>query len=122
MKNDNRVIGAITLAVIYLLAVNVIANQPITFEYGNAQTSGQEHYFSGNSVKLFCHTPQSEDALNGYKNPVFAFTTSANKLWALFRSMGFLIESGFNQYHYYSLNLRIKYRKANLLFPFHSFW
>lgn len=123
MKNGVRVLGVSILTAIYCFAVSVVANLPISSDYGNHHTTKQEQYLAIISNSLFCHTAQLENSVNGFNNfPVPNFKNLFDKHWSITQSIEQLFESAFTQYFNFSINVLIRHRKSGIIFPFHFFW
>lgn len=122
MQKDNRRIGAFLLAFIYLLAIQFMAQQTIPVDYTDTQKTDQQQYFTAVSSGFFSHTAQSDENLNLLKNQLFNFKAD----WKIVPAISFAIENfrakQFVQYKTFFLNLRINFKRALLLYPFHHFW
>jgi hypothetical protein len=123
MKNSIRIIGVIILTAIYCFVVSTVTNTPISSDYENHQTTEKEQYRAIISNNLFCHTLEVESLSNSFEyfpvpNPKNLF----NKHWSTTKFIEQLFESEFTQYYNFSINFLIKYRKSDIIFPFHYFW
>jgi hypothetical protein len=125
MKKVNRVLDASLMTVIYCFALLVVLNHSFKSSPTFADTQSEIHknYSSSDSGSLLLHTSQTEVLLSNvnsnllptFKNPFQSFSAVLQTEEAIFASV-------FHQYHRTSANLLIRFRKANLIFPFHYFW
>lgn len=75
------------------------------------------------SVELFSYSSQAENSVNPFNNtPPPTFKNSFNEFLAIVKIREQFFANKFTQYISISKNFRIKYRKANIIFPFHYFW
>ncbi len=123
MKNTVKVAGILVLMALYCFAINVIAESTPKANLKIFPSTDQETYFSGTSVKLYCHLPETERIINGlnhfpapgFKDPLYAFFGTIKWIEQLFATE-------YSQYTNFSINFLIQYRKSDLIFPFHYFW
>lgn len=120
VKKGYKVLGMLLLASIYIFGIGVSSR---TVSAPDAGHTGQGTYFSVAKTALFCEVPQpktSFDKVNDYPAPssnVF-FTGNASAQ----RPHEILFGATGRQYLRFSANFLIRYRKADLIFPFHYFW
>jgi len=124
MKRGEQIIRVLLLISIYCFGISVSA---ITAPNSNTQVfvqnNGQEDSFSAASKTHFVHTYQSEISVSNFLEcslsndnlslDDFIIVLFLNKL---------LFNAKFKQYENHFKNLLIRHRKADLIFPFHSFW
>jgi hypothetical protein len=123
VKNINQFLCVFTLFVFYCLAVNNGGNIPFNFDISYSSGQGEKPYFSGISNVLFCHTSQSETAVNNPSNfPVSTLKNSIKYFGAVGQATELLFKTEFSQYKTISGTLFIHFRKTDLIFPFHYFW
>lgn len=123
MKDRVKHIGALILTAIYCYAVSVVANVPLSSDFGNKLSTEQEHYFAVTSHNLISHTADPEfsvDNTNSFpSSDIQDFSDESHSLTGSIESQ---IDAEFNQYCNNSVNFLIQQRKTDLLFPFHFFW
>ena len=123
MKNDIRKSGVLLLIAIYCFAIGNITKSISHYNIQNTQATEQQEYFATVSTNLFCHTSQSETSLSSFNDfPSPSFKNSFNSLWAINKTAEQSFERAFSQYTFIYRNFLIRYRKANIIFPFHCFW
>jgi len=110
---------------LYCFAIGIVNGS--AFQPGSAliheNSSGKENYFSVASISLFCQTSQPKPPLTSFKNsPPPTLNDSAGEYAAMAKASSQLRHSAFAQYISFSKNFPIRFRKANLIFPFHYFW
>ncbi|MDD2563222.1 MAG: hypothetical protein PHU27_03275 [Salinivirgaceae bacterium] len=123
MKNNIRNWSVVLLIAIYCFAIGIVANSTIPYAIRDTQTTEQAKFFATVSTDLFYHTPQSE---NSYSNlidfPAPTFKNPLNSYWVLNKTTEQYLAIAFSQYTFISRNFPIRYRKTNIIFPFHCFW
>lgn len=122
MQKDNRRIGAISLAIIYLLAINLIGQQAVSADYISTQQSDQDYYYSSVSSSFFKHTAEPDERFNLLKNHSFDFKAGKHTLSDTSVFIKNLLGTKFLHYRNFFLNLLINYKTTTLLYPFHHFW
>lgn len=124
MTTRNRSIGAISLIALYFSAITVVmAGRSVYYSYDDAQNSDEELYLSMVSASMFYHTPKSETGVYTLENPLLInFKVPFKELWATSAVPEHLFRIEYSDYGLYACNLRIRYRKNDLIFPFHYFW
>ena len=123
MKNDIRKSSVLVLIAIYCFAIGVFTISINHYDVQTAKTTEQEKFLSTVSVNLYCHTTQLESSvsnLNDFPSP--SFKNPFKNLWAFNKTVEQFFELAFTQYEFFSINLLIRYRKTNIIFPFHCFW
>lgn len=91
----------------------------------NASNAGveEEGYYSAVSVNGFGAALQAETVTSPFNTlSLFSFKTSSFGYALLLKYYEQLFSVTFKQYVSFSGNLLIKYRKSDLIFPFHYFW
>lgn len=124
MKNSIRILSATFLTAVYCFAVIHVTYSLENFDAGNHQATEQEQYHATISKGLYCHTPQSESSGSSFSNPsASSFNKLFDEIWSFvskFREQ--LFEAKLTQYCNFFINFLIKYRKTDIIFPFHYFW
>ncbi|WP_405608348.1 hypothetical protein [Polaribacter sp. Asnod1-A03] len=124
MKQKHQILITLLLVSIYCFGLYLSAN---TLPYSSKQNviENQENskYSVAESKGFYAHTQQLENSFFqlledysvDYEFPfdVFGITSYSNKL---------LFNAKYKQYKNLLENTRIKYRKSDLIFPFHNFW
>jgi len=123
VKNDIKTSSVLLFIAIYCFAIGVGLKSSVLYDIQQTQTTEQEKSISTVSANLFCHTSQSENSLNSLKDfPTPSLKKSIKSLWASTETTEQFLEIAFSQYAFFSTNLLIRYRKANIIYPFHCFW
>lgn len=118
-----KILSVVFLTAIYCFAIGVVTQSLAHANFKDKSASSQEKIISEISSKLFYHTSQTESSLNSFnifsfknfKNPFIVFSPLVINTEELFCSE-------FSQYFSFSRNILIKYRKSDMIFPFHYFW
>ncbi|MDD4149768.1 MAG: hypothetical protein PHE33_07050 [Bacteroidales bacterium] len=123
MKNDIRKSSVLVLIAIYCFAIGIVTTSINHYDVQTAQTTEQEKFLSTVSVNLYCHTTQLESSVSNLNDlPSPNFKNPFKNLWAFNKTVEQFFELAFTQYEFFSINLLIRYRKTNIIFPFHCFW
>lgn len=124
MKKILRTAALFLLATIYCFAMNVVTQSiVISFNYNSDVHSGEERYLERVYSIFFYHTPHNETASNTVQNFVaHEFKNLFHFIWATQETIENKFEKSFTLYTWNSENIQIRYRKTNLIFPFHNFW
>lgn len=124
MKSTNNIFRVLLLVTIYCFGIYSSANSlPFSNEVVLHQDNDSKTYFSASSKTLSPHAQQTEVSVSdvaevvtpSFKLPFISFNSHLNKSELLFTSR-------YKQYKLYANILLIRYRKSDLIFPFHSFW
>jgi len=124
MNNRDRNIGAISLIVLYFSAITVVMAGRVTYySYDNTQNSDKPLYLSMVSASLFYHSPKSEAGVYTLENPLLLnFKVPFENWWVTSAVPEHRYRIEYSDYKDYACNLRVRYRKNDLIFPFHYFW
>ena len=123
VKNKLKIFSAFVLAAIYCFAISVVIQPVVLPPTSDSRSSSQVEVVSAQSEQLQAHTPQSQISVNqfsnlsapNFKNPFIDF-------WAVLIVAQQQVETEFIQCTVVLTNSLFKYRKADLLYPFHYFW
>lgn len=123
MENSLKLLGAILLVAVYSFGISSGSGSYTASAYLPADDVQSEVYWSDVSNKLSFHFSESEKLVSDIRTgSPLTFKTSFAQFLAFVQTSGQLLESGFTQYRRTSENLLIRYRKADIIFPFHYFW
>lgn len=123
MKNLFKISGIVLLIALYCATISFAGNFSQNSDFVNKSGLGKGKKDSKVSVELLSDFSESESLANPYSNtPPFTFKNSFNEFLAIVKIREQFFASEFTQYISISKNFRIKYRKANIIFPFHYFW
>lgn len=123
MESRFKIIGAILLTTLYCFAVNAVIYSSVGSDYDGTYRTEQEQYKTPLSQSLIFHTTSSGDSVNSFHNfSGLDFRNPLNIFQPLIHSAGALSDAEFTQYNQFSVNFPIRFRKADLIFPFHYFW
>jgi len=107
------------LLLIYCCGVGIAGR---TLHIPEVELFSEGTYFSTAKNSMFFHVPQEETSLAKVNElPVLVPISPVGALLAL-QSHNLLVLATIRQYDGHWANLLIRHRKANLIFPFHSFW
>jgi hypothetical protein len=126
VKTKIRILSVVLLTAIYCYAIGIATATSTQANPQYYSTTSEKEYCLDFSTKLFYHTSQYESSVDNcnnqptlnIKNPFGFF----NALWAHAKTTEQLFESVITQYINIAKNLLIRYRKSDLIFPFHYFW
>jgi hypothetical protein len=118
-----RNFSALLLTTLYCFGM-VVAAGPFTHAGEAVPINTKADYcFANSSGDVYSHTSQTTfSSSNVVVLPAKPQKASSEDLWAICATADALIVAGFSQYTDYSANVRIHFRKADLIFPFHYFW
>jgi cytochrome c-type biogenesis protein CcmH/NrfF len=124
MNNKVKTWSAICLTAVYCFAVIHATYSLKKIDFRNHQTTEQEQYLATIAKGLYCHTSSSENAGSSLNNSSVSKTNNVfDELWSsVSESREQLFEAKFTQYCNFAINFLIKYRKTDIIFPFHYFW
>ena len=123
MKKLFRILGIILLTALYFAAISFDGHISQNKDFTNKSAPEKGKTDSTVSVKQFINSSQAESLANPYSyTPPITFKNSFNEFLAIVKTTEQFFANEFVQYISISKNFRIKYRKANIIFPFHYFW
>ncbi len=111
--------------VIFLSAVYCYALGSLSFSHVKPISDNTEKgaHFTSVSTDLFSgivHSERNFSPSRNYSDP--SFKTHLGGPWTLEKNQKAAFISQYSQYVSFSKNLRIRHRKADIIFPFHYFW
>jgi hypothetical protein len=125
MQKKAGITGIFLLAILYFFTTEMAA-------YSYAQpvssidcSSGQENemFSPAVSISSFYLAPKTESSVNLLNNTLPSVYNNISVSFPAFvQSAGHIFHAGFSQYSFYITNVRIRFRKASIIFPFHNFW
>ena len=111
------------LIAVYSFGISLGSGSYVAATYLPAGDVQSEVYWSDVSTKLSFHFSESEKLVSEIRTgSPLTFKTSFTQFLAFVQTSGQLLKSGYTQYRRTSENLLIRYRKADIIFPFHYFW
>ena len=123
MKNLFKISGILLLIALYCATISFAGNISQNSDFINKSGLEKGKKDSTVSVELFSNSSEAESSANPYSNtPPPTFKNSFNEFLAIVKIREQFFANEFTQYISISKNFRIKYRKANIIFPFHYFW
>ncbi|MCK3683444.1 hypothetical protein [Maribellus sp. YY47] len=123
MESSLRLWFAVLLVAVYSFGIGYGSGPNAAGTYLPADNLESEVYSSDASNQLSYHFTESEKLVSDSRtsSPV-TFKTSFAQFLAFVQNSGLILANGFTQYRRISENLLIRYRKADIIFPFHYFW
>jgi len=125
-KEKFRNIGTILLSVVYYLGVIVATSGPFATpenQYSSDANTKNQTCFSSITTNLYCPAPGTEKLTNDSTHePVINLKNWGNPFFVIIYADGILFRSKFSQYTRHATFFLIRYRKADIIFPFHYFW
>jgi len=125
VKKALKISGAIFTAVFYSIALFcVIQNTPLP-DSSNAKNISAENQIHFKAVSFeFPGVPLTQESeINLFRGAQYTDSDFQYKaLSAYLKYFERVISSEFVQYIFQAYNFPVKYRKSDLLFPFHYFW
>lgn len=123
VKSSPKTLSVIILSVIYCLGLSATFNTWGISSNQDHPTHSQTHFFSEFSKKQVSHTTENPNSLNQFnKLPSQNFKNAFLGIGSISKTTELLLNSTFHQYLKISINLLVKHRKSDLIFPFHYFW
>jgi hypothetical protein len=123
VKNLFKISGILLLIALYCATISFAGNISQNSDFINKSGLEKGKKDSTVSVELFSNSSEAESSANPYSNtPPPTFKNSFNEFLAIVKIREQFFANEFTQYISISKNFRIKYRKANIIFPFHYFW
>lgn len=122
MRNKVTSVGVISLIVFYCFAIGFVNPYPLSKDV-QSHTDSKRDYYSTVKAALHYHVSPSESVVHtagNYTAPGFNHILFGPGILLLITEQ--LFESAFFQYSNRSRNFLVRYRKADLIFPFHYFW
>ncbi|QQS27729.1 MAG: hypothetical protein IPM47_12650 [Sphingobacteriales bacterium] len=123
MKSKCRVLSVSIFSVLYCFAIGAGNINVFNPQVTQTSFSGSSSYFTKSPSGLFAVTLPKETTFNGQNNntsPVQKIETG--ELWAILNGSGLHSKAHFLLQLLLSKNFPVKFRKADLIFPFHYFW
>ena len=123
MKRSIRIIGVAILTAIYCLTVNTAIGLPTVSDYGTPPATEQEQYLLAISNHLYCPILPSERSINSFhSSPVSNFKNPSIDSWGTIEAEEKRYGARMAQYSYFAVNLPVRHRISDIIFPFHYFW
>ena len=125
MQKKAGITAVFLLAILYFFATEMAAYfyaQPVSSIDSNSGEA-KEMFSPAVSFSSFYLVPKSESSVNPLNNTLpSVFKNTSVSFPAIVQSAGHLFHAGFSQYSFFITNVRIRFRKASIIFPFHNFW
>ena len=118
-----RAIGIISLLI--LIALHWVATSAVGARLPDTARSGitGHHYFSPAPLGLPQQALDSKTGINAFQHsPPSSLKNPTQTFSAFARMTGRLIFFKYSQYVFFSENIPFRFRKTDLIFPFHYFW
>ena len=118
-----RLVASIILVAVYSFGISLGVGSAAVKAYSQTGNSTTETYWSAVSNNLSFYYSESEKlTADARTNFPASNKTSFTTLLAFIQTTGQVLEAGFAHYQRISETFLIRYRKADILFPFHYFW
>jgi len=115
--------GLLLLASVYLLAARHVATTATYLEFQAQQLDTQWYGISGSVGLVAQHTAPAECLVNNpVAPPASSSKRSSGELIASVRAKTIAIHAAFTEQVRASRSILLALRRAEILFPFHSFW
>jgi hypothetical protein len=123
LKKQNNILSVLFFITIYCFGIG-FSIQKTTFSYKFTEI-GKKHkkQISSLSNALYFHTPATETTfseITEYSIP--NFNQNLDSFWVIMFSSELRFYAIFRQYKTYLKTILVRYRKSDLIFPFHNFW
>ncbi len=125
MKKTFKIAGVVSLSVTYMIAVSLFYGKFASIDtfINSGETTEQASYFSFPSFLVSEANLPSEISYL----PVVSFVSSGSSFHfkefsVILKINEIILTNSFVSYSFQAINFPVRLRKANLLFPFHSFW
>ncbi|MDO6803649.1 hypothetical protein Q4595_14440 [Wenyingzhuangia sp. 1_MG-2023] len=122
MKKQSNPFSILFLISIYCLSIGLSVQKTVVPK-NFIEEEKQEKQFSALSNALCFYTTNTETAfsvITEYATP--NFNSNLNDFWAVFPCLELHFGAKFKQYNNYLKTILVRYRKSDLIFPFHNFW
>lgn len=125
MKKTSRILAVLTTLFLYCFVIslyssNAFADSTTFLKHSNSET---EQYNSVLSSKLLSHTPPSESSVNLFNSvSPSSLKNSFKEFSACIKAIENSFFHTFSQYSFYSQNVLVRLKQADIIFPFHYFW
>lgn len=108
---------------LYCFAMMIACNHAFNSSLNNFPGKDQHSYLSAVFPNLVGQATQQESFVNPVKSqPVSPLKETVSEITAIVKYTGQQFVNSFTQYSSFSGNFFIRYRKADIIFPFHYFW
>lgn len=120
MKKAFKVLGIVFVVVVYCFTIG-------TFCTGEVNSSNKPTLENDKTVTLLSDnfnpiTSQSEGAIQTNCPPLPSIKNPFNGFSLILKSTEEVIVNAFLQYSFFSINFLTRFRKVDIIFPFHYFW
>ncbi len=122
MKKLLKITGFLTILALYCLSISFYSGNAVNYtDY--SKNSDSEYRSSIVSSNLFCHTEQSESSVSLHNNiSRTSLKNSFNQFSAFSLAAIHLLRNSYSTYFFYSENIVVRFKKTDIIFPFHYFW
>ena len=124
-NHRNQKIIFLILILIYCLSINLVQNDfyNSTSPLKDLSTSEKDNYSSTISADTFDHPLIAERTLNSSSStPISNPKNHLKKISGVAKLKELISFNICTQYLSYSVNFLIRFRKSDIIFPFHYFW
>ncbi|MCK6691980.1 MAG: hypothetical protein L6Q97_07745 [Thermoanaerobaculia bacterium] len=122
MKKAVRIFGVLFIAALFGVLTGVAERYSPEAAPPVKAGSAKEIYSASVSTHPFSQHPSSEHSVKSFSNTPSSFKNPFSGFWAVLKLAGQLFESRYAQYVAGSKSFLIRFRKADIVFPFHYFW
>ncbi len=121
MIQSVKTITVTFLIAIYCIGINAVNHIPILYDQN--QGSNLEHYISFATHKISSPNPNPENSTYRLDKPIASnYDLPNHHQWVKWQVHKKRIRNAYSQYILSSLNILPRYRKNDIIFPFHYFW
>lgn len=125
MKKIAGILEASLMIIIYCLILLAVVNCQFCADAPAKDFILEELHSttSNNPIHLFSHTTQTSFLVGAVQNNLFSSSKSPSSHFSgVLPIEEIILGSAYFQYHRSLVNVLIRFRKTNLIFPFHYFW
>lgn len=123
MKNHWKFFTIILLTLVYGLTINIGVYSGFFIPSSSPTKTDQQEYYASITKNISCHTPQTEQSVQNYKNfPAQNVKIQHNLFCAIFLMIDHLFETKLGASFQFERTFLIQRFNALILYPFHYFF
>lgn len=123
MKRQNKILSVLLFILVYCFGVGFSCQKSNDTYKLIEEGSKHETQFSSRSKVFYFHTPTSETSTSEISEYIsLNYHQNFDAFWAILLLSVWCFNALFKQYNAYLNTVWIRYRKSDIIFPFHCFW